>query len=107
VACRPPSSAEAWSARLTADILHLLRFEVEAGRVQETPGGVRVGPFLVVTVATAEAPQMHVAVVKDGEGPVDRTYTAAIGEDPLSIAYAVVTFLGFKLDAEKRDNDVG
>jgi hypothetical protein len=84
-----------------------MRPEVDAGRVQETPGGVRVGPFLVVTVSTAEAPQMHVAVVKDGEGPVKGvSYNAILETDPLTIAYAVATFLGFMLDGEKRENDV-
>ena len=50
---------------------------------------------------------MHVAVVKDGEGPVKGvSYTAALETDPLTIAYAVATFLGFMLDGEKRENDV-
>jgi hypothetical protein len=73
-----------------------MRFEVEAGRVQRTPSGVRVGPFHVVTVAAPDG-RMHVSIEEDGQGPVDRTYSAALYDHPLAIAYAVATFLGFML----------
>lgn len=73
-----------------------MRFEVQAGRVQRTASGVRVGPFHVVTVAAPDG-RMHVGIEQDGHGPVDRTYSAGLGDDPLTIAYAVATFLGFML----------
>lgn len=40
---------------------------------------------------------MHVSIEEDGQGPVDRTYSAALYDHPLAIAYAVATFLGFML----------
>jgi len=79
-----------------------MRFEVEAGRVQRTPTGVRVGPFHVVTVAATDG-QMHVSIEKDGQGPVDRTYSAGLGDHPLTIAYAVATYLGFML--QRREDE--
>jgi len=81
-----------------------MSFEVAAGRVQHTPSGLRVGPFHVVTVAAPEGPQVYVSVLKDGEGPVKGvSYSAGLGDDPLTIAYAVATFLGFMLDDEAKD----
>lgn len=93
----------AWHDKLVEDIVHLLRFEDEAGRIDRNDGGVRAGPYVVVTTPSADGRRITAGLVHDASGPVhDSTYTTSLDDDPITIAYALATRLGFYFDSLER-----
>ena len=92
---------DVWSRRLTNDVLHLMQSEVQAGLARSSPQGIRVAEFLVEIRAAAEPSRMRVTITK--AGTPDTSYEAALDENPITIAYAVATRLGFVTDALKRN----
>ncbi|HEX3469336.1 MAG TPA: hypothetical protein VHT05_14745 [Candidatus Elarobacter sp.] len=94
---------EEWRERLLADVVHLLQFESEAGKIDRRDGGIRAGPYTVVTTPSDDGKRITAGLTKDELGPVeDSTYTTSLDEDPITIAYALATRLGFYFDSIKK-----
>lgn len=97
-------TATAWHEQLLKDVVHLLRREDEAGRIDHAGSGVRVGPYVVVASPDSDGRRITAGLVHDETGPVrDATYTTNLDENPITIAYAIATRLGFYVDSVEKN----